>query len=176
MSFLATHLVGFGAGGPTNPVTMFSATLDSNAAGSGNSSSRQTVTNSSAVSGTQVRVRFQGPSSGTLNVDNASVGIRSGATANTVATPVELKFSGVSGFSLSATAEITSDWADLVIGSSDELIVVNDHGGTSTERYVLATGPNYFKLATDSYATASVSGFTSQGIISCLNLVEVRFG
>lgn len=69
---------------------------------------------------TQVRVTFQASTSSPMILDHASIGIQAGAgnAWDTTLTPVELKFSGVSGFNISATTTITSDWANLVISSS----------------------------------------------------------
>lgn len=69
---------------------------------------------------TQVRVTFQASTSSPMILDHASIGIQAGAgnAWDTTLTPVELLFSGVSGFSILASATITSDWASLGISSS----------------------------------------------------------
>ncbi len=70
---------------------------------------------------TQVRVTFtQIPTVGPITINNASVGIQAGSgdPYDTSATPVELKFAGVSGFTLAAGNSITSDWATLTVSSS----------------------------------------------------------
>ncbi len=70
---------------------------------------------------TQVRVTFtQITGVGSVTVNNASIGIQAGSgdPYDTSATPVELKFAGVSGFTLAAANSITSDWATLTVSSS----------------------------------------------------------
>src|SRR6266403_6063092 len=70
---------------------------------------------------TQVRVTFtQITGVGSVTVNNASIGIQAGSgdPYDTSATPVELKFAGVSGFTLVSGSSITSDWATLTVSSS----------------------------------------------------------
>lgn len=63
----------------------------------------------------RVRVTFKAGTSGGLTLDHASIGVQS-TTYNTQTTPMELRFSGASGFAIAATATITSDWAVLPSG------------------------------------------------------------
>src|SRR6266403_2434495 len=70
---------------------------------------------------TQVSVTFtQMPAVWPITINNASVGIQAGSgdPYDTSATPVELKFAVVSGFTLAAANSITSDWATLTVSSS----------------------------------------------------------
>lgn len=120
----------------------------------------------------QFRVTFEASSANTWKVDNASLGIsiHTAATADnasdaeTTATPVELLFSGASGFTLTAGTTIVSDWVTLAgVASTSLLVVVQDvsnTGGNSREISGLGavttggTSAN-FKAATNSYNVAS---------------------
>jgi len=131
-------------------------------------------------SGGQVRVTLKTASNASSGVqgikcDHVSVGVAATAP-NTAATPVEVKFGGVSGVTLdTAGASATSDFSAVSSISwlnTDTLVVVCDQntgetwiassGGTAT---VGAFGPVFWKAATTSWNVATVSGFNALGSI-----------
>jgi hypothetical protein len=176
MSFLATHLVGFAAGGNFSAATaVFSATLDTHNAGGHSVSYRQIC--AVATAGTQIRVQFGSHSSGVTDIDNASVGIQSSVVATT-AVPSELKFSGASGFSISAGATIWSDWLDFTQAGSGNVVVVMDMGDVTNIRFddVSTSGGVHQRAAYNSYNEANPASFTLAGINSSFMItsVEVR--
>lgn len=111
---------------------------------------------------TQVRVTFKAPTLSSLILDHASIGIKAGAgnAWDTTATPVELKFSGVSGFNISASASITSDWANLVVSSS---------AGT-----VLSRTMSTEDLGWGSYSIRSILGPVTGGATSLVVIQDVN--
>jgi len=140
--------------------TVFSQALDTNGTGAENYSIRTVCRNMNGA-GNSVTVTFNGSTAGTFTVDNASIGIQS-SQYNTVSTPVELKFSGVSGFSLSAGSSITSDAATLTVARGDSIVVVMDLSATGgngrrTNAYIDQV-TRYYKTSTNSYADASPTG------------------
>jgi hypothetical protein len=139
----------------------------------------------------QVRVRF---CSGTLasgvgQANNCSIGVSTGTNANTVATPVELLFGGVSGFSFAKefnNQPIYSDWVNFNgWNAGDKLVVTIDLGapanlslcrttvgvpaGSTTFTYGTVTPPGItYNQATPAAADASFSE------VWAIDLIEVR--
>jgi hypothetical protein len=107
--------------------TVFVATLATQGSFFHDESVRQLITPLLAGGATNVRVTFTAQT--TLAAGHVSIGIQS-TTYNTTATPVELKFGGVSGFPSTSGASITSDWTSFTFSSSDKLIVIIDGDGT----------------------------------------------
>lgn len=163
-------------GGFTSPTTIWTETLG--AAGSGwESYSVRNIATSLSAGGTQVRVRFQS-AGGSLQLDNASIGIRT-SNADTASTPVELKFSGASGFTIGSGSQITSDWADLTFSSSDTLIVVLDFNASNGNPQNNNSGGDgmYARATYDSYNLNTVTGFTGNlaGFLTvAINQIEAR--
>ena len=117
--------------------------------------------------GSQVRVTFSAVDTG-WNTRHCSVGIAATNTS-TVATPVELKFGGASGFSLTGYTTITSDWTDLPFTAGQALVVIMDHGA-SPARFSYWTGnistfpspvgtAHSWLAATQSWNNSSDAGF-----------------
>lgn len=78
------------------------------------------------VNATKIRVRIYSldlQENKQDKVSNMSVGIRSGATSNTVSTPVELKFNGQSGYNLSPRQRQWSNWTPINIVAGQELLI-----------------------------------------------------
>lgn len=92
---------------------------------------------------TQVRVTFSASSAGALLVSNASFAkgngdAVSGTYGDATATPVELLFSGASGFSISAGAQKVSDWLNvsgLGLTTGDIALVSFSSGSNGGQRY-----------------------------------------
>lgn len=142
----------------------------------------RTVAGSLSGGGDEVRVRFVASASQGLFIDNASIGVLGGATAPncTTSPPVELKFSGASGFTVAAGGTMVSDWAVLPFLSSDTLIVTADHGTTASGHQEGAgnTGSvSWFRAAYNGYNLATVSGMTSSaaGYVRGINQIEGQF-
>ena len=106
-------------------------------------------------------------------------GIRTSG-ADTAVTPVEVTFPGFAhGFQLSAGASLVSNWATVpaAVTTGDALVMVMDLSSSNAAyRYVSPGGDgSYFKLTTNSYADANVSGFTSDPATSThVTLIEGR--
>lgn len=155
--------------------TAFSTTLDTDEAGWDGYTTRSVTLVANAAGGTQICVTFEAPASGTMNCNNASIGVSNGTASQTTATPVELLFSGISGFSIANGATITSDWATLTTTTSDKMVVVIDHGASSAARKKLTGGSDFYKAATASYNSANPTGMTAdQGDYIGFNKIEVR--
>jgi hypothetical protein len=123
----------------------------------------------------QVRVTLKAGAGAALGVsgivcDHVAIGVISSGTATT-ATPVELKFGGLSGCKIdTANAAVTSDWAALSFLSTDTLCVILDQGsaegfdasqnGTAT---VGAFGNNYLSNPGASYNQSAPAGFSNLG-------------
>lgn len=156
---------------------IWSETLDADSANVGDYSLRQII---SSIVGTgpwnEIRVTFQAGAATGLSADNCAVGIRSGSSDDTMATPTELLFSGGSGFSISAGQEITSDWLSFSFTHTDELLVVNDvSSGTQVVRY-LGSGADgdYLSAGSNTYNTATVSMSSGGSRAFGVNKVEAR--
>lgn len=92
-----------------------------------------------ANAATQIRVTFTAGTDAGLVVTNASIGKGAGTGfGDCTATPLTLLFSGASGFTISAGAQITSDWLNLsglTMVSGDTCMVSYSSGGTGGMRY-----------------------------------------
>jgi hypothetical protein len=154
-----------------------SSSLASNGTGDGGISFRQ-VLSSVTQAGDQVRVTINASTAGALAANNVSIAKVNSATApNCDSTPVELKFSGASGFSLASSGVAVSDWLDFRVAVGDNIMVIIDFGATANPRFVSATTNchQYFKAATASYTSATASGFSDGGSRDeCISLLESR--
>lgn len=173
-----TGLIGFGskraAGGYGSPSTAWSASPGLTTSAYENYSIRVRTTTLSA-GGDQVRVRFATGSS-SFDVDNCSVGIANGSTEDTTATPVELLFSAASGFTMSSSSTLTSDWVNLTTTTSDALVVIMDVSSTNGNPLYDTSGDGtaYSASASNTYATATTS-MSANGLgVMGFNLIEVR--
>lgn len=150
----------------------YSVTLTSDG-GNGNGAS-QRILKTLSKGGSFIRVKFNASTANVLQTNHCSIGIRS-TTYNTNATPVELKFSGASGFSISAGQTIMSDWAQLTTAPSDVVVVIMDLGANAYERYVAGAGIQYYyKATTASYDQASPSGvWTDNTLVIGISEIDV---
>jgi hypothetical protein len=134
---------------------------------------------SAQAGGSLVRVTFKAGNGGSVQINNASIGRSNGTASQTDATPVELKFGGVSGFTLSANAQITSDWALLTTLPGQMFIVTCDYGGGSNSNDAIlipggANGREYFTPGA-TYNSANPGAPTgSDGQIELVSQVEVQ--
>jgi len=136
-----------------------------------NGYSIRTVATPLTGGGSQVRVVFS--CVGNANVcatDHVAVCIQS-TTYDCTATPVELKFGGVSGFSITVSGgqtcggnpctTLTSDFANLTVTSSNSLLVIWDSNastGAGISSNTTAGNGCWYKSATASYNVQNPTG------------------
>jgi hypothetical protein len=119
----------------------------------------RSVETPSAGSDGQVRVSFKAGGSGNFVTTHCSIGVNTTPTSDTLATPVELKFGGASGFTLAANGTITSDWVDFNWTNGQSVVVITDVGspgyGTDISDPTVGTAVAfYYKAATESWNVA----------------------
>ena len=153
-------------GGTQTPTTVYSTSLGTNNSGNAGYSFRKAIAPSAG--GSQVRVTFMAASSGAnFKTDHCAIAVKGSATLpSTQAAPTELLFSGAAGFNIAPGNTIVSDWLTFPFSVSDILVVVMDFaasGGGDTSYNGSGSNSTYYKAATASYNTASVSGFTTYG-------------
>lgn len=104
----------------------------------------------------QVRATFKAGASNPYVIVHASIGIWSGSTMITTATPVELTFSGASGCTIPAATTLTSDWVNLSgFTSSNSLVVVEDfNSATSRSTDQSSSNTMWFNFGDQSYNKA----------------------
>lgn len=135
----------------------------------------------------QLRFQFTPNSSLSQDSDQTHVSIGhspTGSGPNTDATPIEIKFGGVSGISLtSGSAPIWSDWTDissLNLVASDTVVLIYDNGplggyrtsgpdGITTSEFWIGTPPTWDQ--------ATVTGFSDAGTyVSGVSEIQVMSG
>jgi len=171
------------------PTTVCNNPLDTNDSGDEGITARERVPLIADSQG-QVRVTFVCSTTAgqRFKTDHCSIGVQSGGSSGeTIATPVELLFSGASGFDLANAAggtTLVSDWANLSFVSSDNLVVIMDFtaagsGGFPRFKASAATGcSSVFHLAAASYNSATVPAGSTTNVGQTLgfNLIETTAG
>lgn len=155
---------------------IFTATLSSNDGGNDGLTMRNVCTITGGALD-QIRVTFKSAAAAVLKTDHCAIGIATGTNANTTATPVELKFSGVSGFTISIGASATSDWVNFNgFTSSDKLVPIMDIAATGgSGNAFVASGPNMFFKSGASYnSTDGSTGFTNAGAYAFVSSIETQ--
>ena len=126
----------------------------------------------------QVRVTLYNVSNlSSITYDHVSIGVGTGASVGTTATPVELLFSGGHGVTVAPGATLASDWANLTFAISDELIVDLDvnSGSTSAQYQGITNGEGWFAPGGSQYNTASGASFFDNGaIVFGISLIETK--
>lgn len=174
---IMNHLIGFGADTGRGPAqTAKSYTLNANNNNGSVTNQCRDVISSILAGGAQVRVTFVASTTGSYVCPHVSIGVRSSADDMSTNPPIELLFSGASGFSITAGNSITSDWADLTTVAGNDLLV---HLDVTTEnaRNTTTGGDGIYRKngSTGEYNTAVVSGYTlTNSRIDGISLVEVR--
>lgn len=119
-----------GGGGPT---TLFSASPALNTNDTNVNTSFRICCPITGNSITKIRATFAASSATGFATGHCSIGKRNPAEiplyANTLSTPLELLFSGNSGFSISSGSMITSDWSTISgfsLTTGDEAVVIFD--------------------------------------------------
>lgn len=127
-----------------------------------------------ANSSGKIQVTFTAASAAGLTVSKASVGKASGigGSSNCTTVPLELKFAGSSGFSISAGQSIVSDVLDhaatFSLSAGDAAVIIHDVTSPSGQRFRSgATNvTSYWKNGTTSWNTQSLAGESSLGTIN----------
>ncbi len=112
------------AGQYDSPV--FQETMNANDNGNTNMSFRTVIPSTKITGrGMVVKVTFRSSSDSPLTVTHASIANRSGSTGSATTTPVELKFGGSSGFSITAGQSIKSDSLVFQVTGGDCLVTID---------------------------------------------------
>ncbi len=130
-----------------------------------------------------VRVTFKSSSDSPLTIGNAYIGqaADAGDAYDFQTTPVELLFSGVSGFAIAANTTIVSDAAVYSIPSGKNLVVSAYCSGDASHGNVMkdntsAGWSNYYKLANDA-STVNATGYISNtgAHVVAVSLIEAGY-
>lgn len=165
---------------------IFSQALTSQNPGNTGQSDRIVIPPLSGASLGQVRVTFQAGSSAAFVAAHCSIGVLNGASAPNIGETFgttgfnELLFSGVSGFNISATNQLASDWLNFSCLSSDTLVVVIDEGATGGCGALqgTVTSAQWWQKAGASFNSAIVTGFAQIGTgnLYGVTLIETQAG
>lgn len=153
--------------------------LDTDGSGNENYTSRLIIPASGiAHSGTSVRVTLAASTAGTTAYDNIAIVERDGSTANGTTTPTEILFSGVSGCSISASGTATSDWTTFTVDETKDYLLILDHAASNGRVRYKGSGEagGYYKAATASYNSATLSGASDWAGVSVDDKFEVSTG
>ena len=160
--------------------TIFTQTLTNNDSGNNGLSFRTCIPITGDSLG-QVRVTFQ---SGSANwvVAHAAIGVSVTAVGvgcqQTTATPVELTFSGGSGFNLGSSSNLTSDWVNLSFTGSAILVVITDITSGNEELATGVTGvTSFLNVSGSTYNQANPAGYSgsgTSGFVPGFNLVQTQ--
>lgn len=145
---------------PPEGATVYSITLDSNTAGNANTAIRMMLAGLTPGPTNKVRVRVSARDSA-CTINAASVGVRSGATPNTVATPAQLLFGGNAGVTIPPNTSIYSDWLSFEFLAGDTLAVTFDlfNGPTANNwAYKATSSDDNYQSTVPSYNTAVLGG------------------
>ena len=156
--------------------TVFTQTLTTDQASWEGYTARNITSAVTTARGTQVRVTFEAPAAASTKADRASIGVHNGTASQTTATPVELLFSGVSGFTITTGGTLVSDWATMVVPEGSKLVVIIDVAAApaSSFRYLGVADGHYNKVGA-SYNEANPSGMTGPQATSLgFNKIEVK--
>lgn len=163
----------------TTWLTAVAATL--NADGGWSGYTPRNIISSSVISNAglaYVRVTFKSGVAGGMVVSNAYIGQKAdtGDVYDFKSTPVELLFSGVSGFSIGANTSIVSDSAAFSIPSGKDIIVsLYISSGYARVNNSVTGWSNYYSSG-NSAGTVNASGYSSLGGYSVgVSLIEAGY-
>ena len=178
-----TGVPGTGQGQNSDIFTAFGAPVGPTGAANNSSTSRSRSPTVTSVPGSNlVRVTYQAASGSALTTNNVSIGVWDGTAgkADTLLTPIELKFAGVSGFALGAGARITSDWAivaGILIGKS--LVTVSDYGAANGNAVAIggqaSPAASYLHAATTSFNTTVTPAGSTEALNSMFDVIKIEF-
>jgi len=131
--------------------------------------------------GSKVRVTFQGDGGLAVQFLHMAIGVRSGSSADCIATPAELKVGGASGLLMSSGGVTVSDVTDFNTARGQDLLVIFDFAGANANKTysITATGGSYGyrKAAAQSWNTATLSSpddLVTPGLTAvCVSKVEI---
>ncbi len=151
---------------PQGPVTIFSADPALNADDNNNNTTFRVSGTITGDAQTQLRITLEPGSTNTLTIVGLGFGKRDTSEPvypNTLTTPVEALFGGLSGFA-SATTPQTSDWTDcsgLDLNEGDQIVVSYTTGGSgqaSTRLNASATNADTFHQTGTHWDVANTIG------------------
>lgn len=170
---------GQSSGGPTSWQDTFTASPASAGNIGAGGTLRQVVAAASlSASGGYVRVTFKATASENFHMDHCSI-IESAGGADGAGAPVELLFSGASGFDISASASIVSDTLAFTLDETKSYLIIMDlnaghalitYDGSSSGQTI------YYKSGTASYNVQNVTEgeyTTSSGYCDGVSKIEV---
>jgi hypothetical protein len=115
--------------------------------------------------GSRLRVSFvAGVSAGTTTLHCSIAKCNSATPPNVDAPPIELLFGGQKGFVLGPSQSITSDFVNLATTAGDNLMVIMDVDGVTSNlrsNVAVSNAEAWTKTATQSYNQQNVAGFTA---------------
>ena len=158
-----------------------STPIGGGAGGAEGTSARQ-VCKTLSAGGDQLRVRIKAGTSGRTTLSRVSVGKLGASQPNTAATPVELKFGGLSGLDIGPSEAMWSDWLNFSTTAGDTLVVVADYAATGGNFAWNGWPPpnpsnadEWYKYTTASWDQATVSGFAQNvGLCILVDSIEVQ--
>ncbi len=129
---------------------------------------------------TEFRVRQEPNNAYSYDLDNVAIGLRDGATGNSVSTPVEILEGGTSGMELPANTPKDSDWTTFTAGQGDDILVIHDvtSDGDQRARWRSGGGDDTYESKADAngydVATAPDSYHYSSNTFSCSRIEGKR--
>lgn len=160
---------GTGGTGCSAGTTVYSFVHSGNSGNLANFTVRQPATPTGG--GNQARVTFAAATTGNLITSHASIAIHTSGGNST--TPVELFFSGVSGFTITTSNTLTSDWSPITFTTSDELLVIMDMTGATNMGRQTAGALTYFKGGA-SYNQTTPGGLATDASTFAITTIEAR--
>lgn len=130
------------------------------------------------ASGAWIRITIKGHSSVEAQATHVSIGVRDGTSADTLATPVEIKFAGASGVTTAAGGTSVSDWTLFTFDEAVDHILIYDYVNNKGETRMTSGGDgSYYRTGDNSWNVADVSSYTLQsGYQQMFSKIEVYSG
>jgi hypothetical protein len=130
--------------------------------------------------GTQVRVTFNGLASGSYDVTDCFIGVRSGTSYDYASTPTQLTFSSSSGVTIAqGTTEVSDNIGFSLNASLDHLVCFYIASGDAAELPILqesAVLNSYLKTtASSDSATVNKASYTSDDIVYAVQKLEAYY-
>jgi|GEM_PF-1119979 len=127
-----------------------------------------------STSGDRLRVQLKAHASGALIIDRASIVPReTGANGTTVPTPIT--FSGSSSCSIPAGTTYWSDWIDFsMLETSDYILILDLYDNCPYVARADSGYEAYIKANANSWDQQTVTGYTSEVRMYCVQAVEVQ--
>lgn len=183
--FMATQLIGFGAGGKGPFQTLASASLNANGFGGFQTYAFRQKIAAAALSlngTTELRITFLADTTRSFGIDQCYINhaAASGNAWDFIGTPTQVTFnSGAAGFSLSSGGSIVSDTVTFTIDNTKALIVAFDWADAgSLGCRSLATLTNwtvYTKIGVNEANVVAPAGYSAgSSNVAAISLIEAR--